>query len=482
MEQKNLKTPEPVIVEEILKNSTKDVNNIIDKALAESRDKAASLGDGMKVYEDRPLEKYLPHDRPFLVRLDGHSFSKFTKKFKDFPFDNNFTKLMVTTSNQLLNDQTFHPRMVYTHSDEITLVFDYQDDIEMPFNGRTDKFLSLLSSKTSSIFQKELTKYASLTNQSQFDNANPAFDARIIYFPKDRQYEIVNYFLWRSQRDSPRNYIAQKGRYHFGKKAVHGKNSKDILQMFVNDTDPDVKLDVTDSFQFHGYYIKKGEPLKDVDINISETKNVCFSLRFGFNEKLGEIFTSKYFEKNHQDLLTHSSSEINVSNLKFTDVSKYTFDDLEKVKSNEDNEVDNEEDDECYEDINTVFNYTLMILLASLTGLCLGDSIRFDKLLYLSFSIFVILTKAFWFYQSGYKWMSHYYTMMIWVSFLVGMTAPIFGYSGTDDDVSNQVNYKLYTTRFIGCVIFILYFYRMILKHIYYHDFFNIQSMISKNN
>jgi len=46
------------------------------------------LGDRMKEYESS-VKINIESDNPFLVRLDGKNFSKFTKGFKK-PFDSNF--------------------------------------------------------------------------------------------------------------------------------------------------------------------------------------------------------------------------------------------------------------------------------------------------------------------------------------------------------------------------------------------------------
>ena len=51
-----------------------------------------SLGDRMKDYEKQQLQ-FIPPDWPFIVRLDGNSFSKFTKQLKK-PFDDIFLKIV----------------------------------------------------------------------------------------------------------------------------------------------------------------------------------------------------------------------------------------------------------------------------------------------------------------------------------------------------------------------------------------------------
>jgi tRNA(His) 5'-end guanylyltransferase len=44
-----------------------------------------SMGDRMKAYE-RTTQVYVDSSTPYVIRLDGHTFSKFTRGFKK-PFD-----------------------------------------------------------------------------------------------------------------------------------------------------------------------------------------------------------------------------------------------------------------------------------------------------------------------------------------------------------------------------------------------------------
>ena len=77
------------------------------------------LGDRMKKYEADMDYRILPCES-FIVRLDGRSFSKFTKKFYK-PFDIVFVKAMCKTMTDLVDE--FDVQTGYTHSDEITLIF-----------------------------------------------------------------------------------------------------------------------------------------------------------------------------------------------------------------------------------------------------------------------------------------------------------------------------------------------------------------------
>eukprot|EP01087_Luapelamoeba_hula_P007347 TRINITY_DN1802_c0_g1_i1.p1 TRINITY_DN1802_c0_g1~~TRINITY_DN1802_c0_g1_i1.p1 ORF type:complete len:410 (+),score=84.90 TRINITY_DN1802_c0_g1_i1:48-1277(+) len=77
------------------------------------------LGDVMKSYENA-YEKQLCPWEPYIIRLDGHQFSKFTQGFVK-PFDQRIYMAMVYTAA----DCMLHLNAItaYTQSDEITLVF-----------------------------------------------------------------------------------------------------------------------------------------------------------------------------------------------------------------------------------------------------------------------------------------------------------------------------------------------------------------------
>lgn len=73
----------------------------------------------MKSYEAITNIK-LNNNEPAIARLDGHGFSKFTKGFTK-PYDENFGNLMILTSLNLFKQ--YRANIVYTQSDEITLIF-----------------------------------------------------------------------------------------------------------------------------------------------------------------------------------------------------------------------------------------------------------------------------------------------------------------------------------------------------------------------
>lgn len=251
-----------------------------------------NLGDRMKKYEQQ-CPKQVPSEKPFIARLDGHSFSKFTKGFKQ-PFDPIFVDAMVATTDDLI--KKFNARTGYTHSDEITIIFnraltpedENRNKVHM-FNGRTTKLNTLLASYCSVRFNYHLIN---LLNEQTFGepdlypkslidkvNAQEAhFDSRIMVFPED--YEIANHMIWRSCRDCIRNCISTYGRYYLGHKYIHKKTSTQIVEMLKQSG---FDWDSVPIYLKHGVYAKnelyKKEEESGIKCTRSRITNVCFVVK-----------------------------------------------------------------------------------------------------------------------------------------------------------------------------------------------------------
>ena len=314
-------------------NNTKELMNpleIEDQLLITKRNECGSLDDAMKMYENRTLTTTLPDDRPLLIRLDGHCFSRFTNKFPTFenePFSDIFTKIMIQTANSLMNDSTFKPLMAYTHSDEITLLFNGFS----VFNQRSQKWLSLLASKTSSYFlgylkhyvynlecsnsdDNETNKYSRLDKDNFIKSMSacaPSFDARVIFFPVGNESEIVNYFIWRSQRDCFRNCVSAYASMYMSKKDLNGLNTTqklNILQDKHNLLLTDIKL-----YLQHGVFIKRTLTEECIDgYNIFRKKNIFFSMKFTFGLNILELCLQKYVDNTIINNLRNSEISPNI--------------------------------------------------------------------------------------------------------------------------------------------------------------------------
>lgn len=262
------------------------------------------LDDRMKIYEKELEQNILPYFG-FIVRLDGKNFSKFTKGFRK-PFDNVFETSMIWTMNDMITK--FNARTGYTHSDEITIIFSSvctKEEFEKgenksthEYNGRIMKLCSIFASYCVNRFSYHLRnlteKNKGFYKDAHIEKINGceySFDARIIVFPEDKQYEYVNHMIWRSIYDCYRNCISAYAQKYFSHKEIDGKTTKDMLQM-LNDK-YELKEEDIPIFHKHGVYGKR--ELYKIEVEIDGEKkeairqkitNRCFKITSNQNDLL----------------------------------------------------------------------------------------------------------------------------------------------------------------------------------------------------
>ena len=145
----------------------------------------------MKEYEVYSSLK-VPRNSKIIVRLDGRSFHKLAKDLRLVkPYDENFYKVMANVCEDLFKE--FSPALVYTFSDEISLLLG-----NVPFDGRIEKINSVMASFTASSF---------VMNYDVDFKKPPAFDCRVIPVSDE---DILKYFRWR-QEESWKNCISSHG-------------------------------------------------------------------------------------------------------------------------------------------------------------------------------------------------------------------------------------------------------------------------------
>jgi len=190
----------------------------------------SQLGDRMKEYEGSTNSFSLDDKKPYIVRLDGHHFSKFLRAFNK-PNDERIHRVMVRTTQELVI--RFKPSIAFTCSDEITLVFPVDDEqkkvLNMPFGGRIVKICTIMSGVASSCFYKhiieETKEHPNLLRH--VEKTLPHFDARAFNVPEN--YELVNNIKWRHLFDYRRNSISGLAHRHYGSKAIHGLHSDQLI-------------------------------------------------------------------------------------------------------------------------------------------------------------------------------------------------------------------------------------------------------------
>ncbi|KAK7419072.1 hypothetical protein QQX98_003574 [Neonectria punicea] len=198
-----------------------------DQHLLPGNEPRPSLATRMKEYE-AATELHLELSQPAILRLDGHTFSKFTAPFAK-PSDERLHTAMVKTCADLL-DAYPAATLAYTQSDEITLVF---PDGVGSFNDRVMKTATLAAGFCSVHFYSHLMVAMAESPEPAVKGFGslplPHFDGRIFNVPSVE--ECVNNLLWRCRGDAVRNSVSAFARNLFSTKQLHGKNKGQMLQM-----------------------------------------------------------------------------------------------------------------------------------------------------------------------------------------------------------------------------------------------------------
>lgn len=183
-------------------------------------DKTA-LGDRMKMYERREAGRRCMPRLPICVRIDGKTFSTFTRGLAR-PYDARLSELMVQTTEHLV--EKTGAVIGYTQSDEISLVlFTDRPGSQVYLDGRIQKLTSVLASMATATFNARLP---SLIPEKADKLA--LFDCRVWTVP-DRE-EAVNALLWR-ELDATKNSISMAARAVFSHSQTHKKNGSQLQDM-----------------------------------------------------------------------------------------------------------------------------------------------------------------------------------------------------------------------------------------------------------
>lgn len=208
-----------------------------------------ALGDRMKMYEGLESDRRFMPQLPVLARLDGRSFSRFTKRFEK-PFDVNMALTMAETTAYLVEETS--ALMGYTQSDEITLLWYSQDPkSQIFFDGRIMKMCSVLAAMASVKFNELIPKYLPEKKESL-----PQFDCRVWTVPT--QTEAVNVFVWREQ-DATKNSIQSAAHQLYSDKELFKKNNKEMQGMLFQ---KDINWNAYPNFFKRGTYIQRKKILR----------------------------------------------------------------------------------------------------------------------------------------------------------------------------------------------------------------------------
>lgn len=202
-----------------------------------------NLGDRMKGYENI-TRNYLIKRVPVIIRLDGKSFSKYTRGMKK-PFDGVLMETMQETAKYLC-ENIQGCKLAYTQSDEITLLLtDYEKlNTESFFGYNIQKIVSISASMATLAFnrifrEKYITEIEPFSGEdrdsrlrdelmySKLDKA--MFDSRVFNMSKE---EVCNNFIWR-QQDCTKNSISCVAQAYFSHKELLNKSGSDKQDMLM---------------------------------------------------------------------------------------------------------------------------------------------------------------------------------------------------------------------------------------------------------
>ncbi len=181
-----------------------------------------TLGNRMKEYEANQSGRRLIPLIPAVARIDGRSFSSFTRGLNR-PYDERLSSLMVETTKFLVKET--NATCGYTQSDEISLTwYSPNRESEIFFDGRVQKMESVLASMTTVCFLHKLTAYLPV----EYYDKMPHFDARVFNVPTTE--EGANCFLWR-EWDATKNSISMAAQHFYSHQELMGKNGSQKQEM-----------------------------------------------------------------------------------------------------------------------------------------------------------------------------------------------------------------------------------------------------------
>lgn len=187
------------------------------------------LGDRIKSYESQETHRRLMPGVPVYARIDGRSFSKFTKRMKR-PFDDRMTAAMTDTTKHLVSQSG--ATLGYTCSDEISLGWTPNDHTQdLWFGGKLHKWHSVLASMATIAFAQAVVTHFGQDQGVDLLSQMPQFDCRVCHVPNT--IELANCFLWRNS-DAVKNSISQTAHAHMGHDPLQHKTSSQKLTMLAD--------------------------------------------------------------------------------------------------------------------------------------------------------------------------------------------------------------------------------------------------------
>lgn len=208
------------------------------------------LGDEIKAHEKLNSDRAASIGDPVVVRVDGASFSKFTRNALK-PFDERISTAMIHAAKSAVDE--FNCRIGYTQSDEISFLL-YSPDQELPLSARYEKLASRFAAHVTAHFlMRGLELFPELISDRL-----PSFDGRAMSFPTlDLASKAI---LWR-ELDARRNAVSMASRSVFKPNELSGRSSREQREMMASrglDFD-----DFPETFR-RGAFVRRVKVLRDL--------------------------------------------------------------------------------------------------------------------------------------------------------------------------------------------------------------------------
>ncbi|MEQ1565134.1 MAG: tRNA(His) guanylyltransferase Thg1 family protein [Myxococcota bacterium] len=177
------------------------------------------LGDRCKRFESAEAGRRAMPGIPLLCRLDGRAFHTFTRGLAR-PWDERFATCMTETARALVRE--LEPRVAYTQSDEITLLWwvSSEGPQSFPFDGRLQKLTSVAAGLASAAFARAVS-----TELPEKAHLLPCFDARVWQVPT--REDALDVFRWRED-DASENSLHMAARARHPQSVLHGKGLAEL--------------------------------------------------------------------------------------------------------------------------------------------------------------------------------------------------------------------------------------------------------------
>jgi len=258
------------------------------------------MGERMKAYERDAAPKIDPN-LPYIMRIDGHHFSGFTKGWKR-PYDVRIHDAMCRVVEDLV--EQYNPVLGFTQSDEITLVFPPVEANQTPLlGGKIPKICSLVAAYTTIRFTYHMLQATFEPGEerlrAKLDRFDTHFDARIFNVPDKK--EGLNNILWRHLYDCRRNSVSMLAREHFSNKEMFKLGTTALKDKLKNEKSIEWD-DQPEGFKY-GSFTKREEYLKDAvnpktgeQIIVRRTRVVTKNLRMdNFSDENIDLVFRKFW-------------------------------------------------------------------------------------------------------------------------------------------------------------------------------------------